>query len=94
MIGIIELGRRVIGFVLTLVYIIYSGIIFTQDVVGKAFTNINTKYTDSGDTELKKKELMKLLLNGMTNKRICLHILKKIMKILFILNILIMEIYI
>ena len=52
-IGIIGLGSGVIGFVLTLVYIIYSGIIFTQDVVGKRFTNINTKYTDSGDCELK-----------------------------------------
>jgi len=52
-IGIIGLGSGVIGFVLTLVYIIYSGIIFTQDVVAKSFTNINAKYSDS-DCELKK----------------------------------------
>jgi hypothetical protein len=53
-IGIIGLGSGVIGFVLTLVYIIYSGIIFTQDVVGKTFTDINTKYTSSGEAEQKK----------------------------------------
>jgi hypothetical protein len=52
MIGIIGFGSGVIGFVLTLVYIIYSGIIFTQDVVGKTFININSKY--SSDAELKK----------------------------------------
>ena len=54
MIGIIGLGSGVIGFVLTLVYIIYSGIIFTQDVVGKTFTDISTKYTSSGKAERKK----------------------------------------
>ena len=53
-IGIIGLGSGVIGFVLTLVYIIYSGIIFTQDVVGKTFTDISTKYTSSGKAEQKK----------------------------------------
>jgi hypothetical protein len=45
-IGIIGLGSGVIGFVLTLVYIIYSGIIFTQDVVGKAFTDLNNIYSN------------------------------------------------
>ena len=44
-IGIIGLGSGVIGFVLTLVYIIYSGIIFTQDVVGKQFTNIGSEFS-------------------------------------------------
>ena len=55
-IGIIGLGSGVIGFVLTFVYIIYSGIIFTQDVVGKQFTNLGTiYYRDSQDhAELKK----------------------------------------
>ena len=36
-IGIIGLGSGAIGFVLTFVYIIYSGYIFTQDVVDKKF---------------------------------------------------------
>lgn len=46
-IGIIGLGSGVIGFVLTLIYIIYSGIIFTQDVVGKKFTNLNSQYNNA-----------------------------------------------
>jgi hypothetical protein len=45
MIGIIGLGSGVIGFVLTLVYIIYSGIIFTQDPVDKSFTNLGIEFT-------------------------------------------------
>jgi hypothetical protein len=61
-IGIIGLGSGVIGFALTLVYIIYSGIIFTQDVVDKKFTDLYSIYNDysigSGDVypraELKK----------------------------------------
>ena len=55
-IGIIGLGSGVIGFVLTFVYIIYSGIIFTQDVVGKQFTNLGTIYSRlaADDAELKK----------------------------------------
>ena len=44
-IGIIGLGSGVIGFVLTLVYIIYSGIIFTQDPVDKSFTNLGIEFT-------------------------------------------------
>ena len=44
-IGIIGLGSGVIGFVLTLVYIIYSGIIFTQDVVDKQFTYYSSRYS-------------------------------------------------
>ena len=53
-IGIIGLGSGVIGFVLTLVYIIYSGIIFTQDVVGKEFTALGTSNIyPSGKAELK-----------------------------------------
>ena len=43
-IGIIGLGSGVIGFVLTLVYIIYSGIIFTQDVVDKDYDSLNGVY--------------------------------------------------
>ena len=46
-VGLIGLGSGIIGFVLTLVYIIYSGIIFTKDVVGKTFINVGTKYSDS-----------------------------------------------
>ena len=43
-IGIIGLGSGAIGFILTLVYIIYSGYIFTQDVVGKQFTKVDEIY--------------------------------------------------
>ena len=44
-IGIIGLGSGVIGFVLTLVYIIYSGIIFTQDPVDKSFTTLGYEFS-------------------------------------------------
>ena len=44
-IGIIGLGSGIIGFVLTLVYIIYSGIIFTQDVVGKQYDDFTTEFS-------------------------------------------------
>ena len=54
-IGLIGLGSGIIGFVLTLVYIIYSGIIFTQDVVGKKFTQLGTgNIYPSGSSERKK----------------------------------------
>ena len=33
--GLIGLGGGAIGFVLTLVYVIYSGIVFNNDVIGK-----------------------------------------------------------
>ena len=46
-IGIIGLGSGVIGFVLTLVYIIYSGIILTQDVVGKKYTKYSNNIYSS-----------------------------------------------
>ena len=46
-VGLIGLGSGIIGFVLTLVYIIYSGIIFTKDVVDKTFDDINTKYNSA-----------------------------------------------
>ena len=39
-VGLIGLGSGIIGFVLTLVYIIYNGIIFTKDVAGKTFINV------------------------------------------------------
>ena len=35
--GLIGLGGGAIGFVLTLVYVIYSGIVFNNDVIGKKF---------------------------------------------------------
>ena len=35
--GLIGLGSGAIGFVLTLVYVIYSGIVFNNDVIGKDF---------------------------------------------------------
>jgi len=44
-IGIIGLGSGVIRFVLTLVYIIYSGIIFIQDVFDKIFTYYINRYS-------------------------------------------------
>ena len=52
-IGIIGLGSGVIGFVLTLVYIIYSGIIFTQDVVGKQFTSLGSEYTSGASVKIR-----------------------------------------
>ena len=48
-IGLIGLGSGIIGFVLTLVYIIYSGIIFTQDVVGKQFTDLINIYPSGAE---------------------------------------------
>ena len=50
-IGIIGLGSGAIGFVLTLVYIIYSGYIFTQDIVGKQFTDLNSIYPALGSSQ-------------------------------------------
>jgi len=44
-VGLIGLGSGIIGFVLTLVYIIYNGIIFTKDVDGKSFINVQYKYS-------------------------------------------------
>ena len=44
-IGLIGLGSGIIGFVLTFVYIIYSGIIFTQDVVKKKYTVLGDEYS-------------------------------------------------
>jgi hypothetical protein len=52
-VGLIGLGSGIIGFVLTLVYIIYSGIIFTKDVAGKTFTNIINKYNDADPSKIK-----------------------------------------
>jgi hypothetical protein len=46
-VGLIGLGSGIIGFVLTLVYIIYSGIIFTKDVAGKTFIDISAKYNSA-----------------------------------------------
>lgn len=43
-IGIIGLATGVIGFVLTFVYTIYIGIIFTQEVEGKSFSSISSMY--------------------------------------------------
>jgi hypothetical protein len=53
-IGLIGLGSGIIGFVLTLVYIIYSGIIFTQDVVNKKFTTLGSEYSGTNPAEQKK----------------------------------------
>ena len=44
-ISLIGLVSGIIGFVLTFVYIIYSGIIFTQEVVGKKYTSLTTRYS-------------------------------------------------
>ena len=52
-VGIIGLGSGVIGFVLTLVYIIYSGIIFTQDVVKKQFTALGSEYTSGASIKIR-----------------------------------------
>jgi hypothetical protein len=52
-IGIIGLGSGVIGFVLTLVYIIYSGIIFTQDVVDKKFTSLGSEYSSGASRKIR-----------------------------------------
>ena len=39
--GLIGLASGAVGFVLTFVYIIYSGIVFNNDVVGKDYSSIN-----------------------------------------------------
>ena len=44
-IGIIGLGSGAIGFVLTFVYIIYSGYIFTKDALNKSFTTIGSEFS-------------------------------------------------
>jgi len=62
-IGIIGLGSGAIGFVLTFVYIIYSGYIFTQDVVNKEFTNLDAIYSHSSSTS-PDAELKKIKANG------------------------------
>ena len=46
-IGLIGLASGIIGFVLTFVYIIYSGIIFNNDVVGKEFGTYGEQYHKS-----------------------------------------------
>ena len=46
-IGLIGLGSGVISFVLTLIYIIYSGNIFTQDVIDKNYFDLTYRYSDS-----------------------------------------------
>ena len=66
-IGIIGLGSGVIGFALTLVYIIYSGIIFTQDVVDKKFTDLYNIYDDydiDSDSSRPRAELKKIRADG------------------------------
>ena len=63
-IGIIGLGSGAIGFVLTFVYIIYSGYIFTQDVVDKQFINLNTIYIHGSPSTSPDAELKKIKANG------------------------------
>ena len=46
-IGLIGLGAGVIGFVLTFIYVIYSGIIFNNDVVGKSFDEYGKEYSNA-----------------------------------------------
>ena len=47
-VGLIGLGTGIIGFILTYVYIIYSGIIFDSDVAGKEYgINISDPYSNS-----------------------------------------------
>jgi len=90
-IGIIGLGSGAIGFILTFVYIIYSGYIFTQDVVDKKFTSLSSIYSSSTC------EAKKIKANGAfakwddDKKNMFVYITKKIVVILFILHILIME---
>jgi len=47
-VGLIGLGAGIIGFILTYVYIIYSGIIFNSDVAGKQYgINVSDPYSNS-----------------------------------------------
>ena len=47
-VGLIGLGTGIIGFILTYVYIIYSGIIFNSDVAGKQYgINVSDPYSNS-----------------------------------------------
>ena len=46
-VGLIGLGTGVIGFVLTFVYIVYSGIIFSNDVVDKIYDYFGDPYSSS-----------------------------------------------
>ena len=46
-VGLIGLGTGVIGFVLTFVYIVYSGIIFNNDVVNKIYDYSGDPYSSS-----------------------------------------------
>ena len=46
-VGILGLFTGVIGFVLNLVYVIYSGIIFNNEVVGKKFDNLANIYNSA-----------------------------------------------
>jgi hypothetical protein len=47
-VGLIGLGTGIIGFILTYVYIIYSGIIFNNDVAGKQYgINVSDPYSNS-----------------------------------------------
>ena len=46
-VGLIGLGTGIIGFVLTFIYIIYSGILFNNDVVDKNYPLIGDAYTNS-----------------------------------------------
>ena len=50
--GLIGLGSGVIAFVLTLVYIIESGIIFTQDVVNKDYTTFGSEYSNGANIRI------------------------------------------
>ena len=44
-IGIIGIGCGIVGFVSTLVYVIYNGVIFTKEVPNKKFDSISNAYT-------------------------------------------------
>ena len=46
-VGILGLVTGIIGFVLTLVYVIYSGIIFNNEVYNKSFENPKTSYNSA-----------------------------------------------
>jgi len=46
-VGLFGLGTGVIGFILSCIYAIYSGIIFNNDVAGKSFNNFSLKYRNS-----------------------------------------------
>ena len=46
-VGILGLVTNIIGFILTLIYAIYSGIIFNNEFAGKKFNTLGERYEDA-----------------------------------------------